>query len=105
MNWRTPVAKFVFGMGAVLLHVKTYQPMYELSWRGKGEDEDPAFVSVGKSWQSIDWSWDLLELSERLDPRHWEHWALDHADCELECPPCGWCGGVTCYRDVVGDEP
>lgn len=26
---------------------------------------------------------------------------INRADADSKC---GWCGGVTCYRDVVGDE-
>jgi hypothetical protein len=111
VNWRTPTARAVYWVGGLLTKIKTYQQTYSYEF-----DEDAGyarFPEAGRRWTPIGFAFTVLDWSERLDPRHWEHWALDHSDCELEvgpvgsgspCSQCGWCGGVTCYRDAVGGE-
>lgn len=108
MNWelsarsRRRLARAAYRVGGWLVHVKTYQREYKLA-PPTGPDQDLVFIPVGRSWQSIGWAWDLLEQSERLDPEHWEHWAVDHSAPPVDgtvCPRCPVCGGGTC-----GDGP
>jgi len=81
---RTAIARAVFRCAGWLSCVKTWQRTYELA------DNPRGFRCVGRRWLSCAASIRLLGLSERIDPRHWEHWALVHDDCEsVSCPDCG----------------
>ena len=86
---RTTAAKAIFWCAGQLSHVKTWQRTYE--WVS---DRPITFRPTGRIWSSCTASHRLMELSERIDLRHWEHWALVHDECDAR--PCQGCGGCRC---------
>lgn len=89
---RTMAAKTAFFLGGVLSHVNTRQRTYLMNW--DGPHANPEFTRDGWRWQSCSASMSLLKLSERIDPGHWDHWAINHEDCPSV--PCPRCGGQLC---------
>lgn len=91
---RRAIARKIFRCAGWLSYVKTWQRTYDVL------SENPyKFRRVGRTWLSCTASIKLLELSERLDPHHWEHWALVHDECHpISCLDCG---GQRC----PGDHP
>jgi hypothetical protein len=94
-SWRTTAAKTVFILGGLLSRVQTYQRVYAMNW--DGPKTKPEFTPAGRRWLSCSASMKLMHLSERIDPGHWEHWALSHEDCPAI--PCPRCGGQLCPDD------
>jgi hypothetical protein len=93
---RTLAAKVVFVLGGLLSRVKTYQRVYSMNW--EDPEDRPEFTPAGRRWISSRLSMQLLHLSEKIDPGHWEHWALDHEDCPSDVR-CSRCGGQLCPDD------
>lgn len=90
---RTRTAKAVYWLAGKLSRIKTERMTYKLV------SCDPVeFEPAGKSKGSCKLSMDLLVWSQHLDWDHWDHWALQHADCEGErCPRCG---GIICETET-----
>lgn len=86
---RTIIAKAVLWCASQLSRMKTWQRTYE--WVA---DRPVTFRPAGRIWSSCVASHRLMELSARIDPRHWEHWALVHDECQAS--PCHACGGCRC---------
>lgn len=95
-TFRTPAAKVIFVLGGLLSRVKTYQRVYSMNW--DDPTDKPEFTPAGRRWISTHISMKLLRVSEEIDPGHWEHWALDHADCPSDVR-CSNCGGQLCPDD------
>lgn len=86
---RTRAAMLVYWAAGVLSRVRTWQRVYEVA------THEPLTVRrLPRRWASCATSTRLLVLSTRLDPTHWDHWALQHNDCEPR--PCTVCGGHIC---------
>lgn len=104
MNWRTPLAKAVYWIGGQLTRIKCYQHTYSID-PIRVDESDPdgiAWITLPREWHSFGFAFTVLDWSEAIDPKHWEHWVFVHDDCDpdAECPKCEWCGGTACYRDV-----
>lgn len=94
----TKLAKGAYWLTGELSRIKTYQRVYEAA--------DPRMFSAepgealpelkmrkaGRIWLPCTLSLKLLMLSENLDRKHWEHWALEHSLCPAGLP-CHDCGG------------
>jgi hypothetical protein len=96
---RRPLAKAAYRLGGHAAKIKRPMRIYALDLDNMPSDEEGAFNATfaGWRWMSINTCWRLMELSERLDPQHWEHWALVHnEDCCVLPAPCPECGGTTC---------
>ena len=91
---RTAWAKRLYWLSGTLSHVKTYQRYWVL------RTDDMKTNPGGWHWFHCRLSTRLLEWSLDLDPKHWDHWALAHADCEglLHCAECG---GSIHAEDVI----
>jgi hypothetical protein len=57
----------------------------------------PVFERQPRRWESCRTTWRLVDLSQDIDPRHWDHWALQHNDCDPM--PCLECGGEICRSE------
>jgi hypothetical protein len=88
-NSRTLLAKAAFWAAGLLWYLKTPQRMYALDLAA-GE-----FRPAGWRWGPCSVAVALLVWSEHLDPKHWDHWALQHRACESP-KPCAVCGGCAC---------
>lgn len=66
------IAKWLYVLAGCLMQVKTPQRTY--SWRGPDEH---GFDFAGWHWLPSVTGLRLLEMSESMDPEHWDHWALD----------------------------
>jgi len=97
---RIKMAKVVFCLAGWLTLVKTYQRTYE--WMGvpSTDDDDNViwenkeFEYNGRVWLPCHLSIVLLERAERIDPVHFDHWALKHIPGDV-CAGglCQTCGG------------
>lgn len=108
---RTRTARFVYCLAGWLMAIKTPQRIYE--WHGEPDldDEDAIWVNQGFTFEGFMWmpcqrAYKLIELSERIDPVHWKHWALDHisAGCPgMECPECHGHICTSAYSSLNGE--
>lgn len=89
MTPRIRLAKAVMWCAGVLSYIKTPHRVHRLVSTDPFETE-PA----GLRWLSCELSMSLHKLSARIDPWHWDHWALVHDDCSPR--PCPDCGGGVC---------
>lgn len=66
------IAKLLYGLSGHAMRIKTPQRTFE--WKGPDRD---GFTFAG--WHRLPsvTGVRLLELSESMDPEHWDHWALD----------------------------
>lgn len=94
----TRLAKISYWLAGELTRIKTKQQTW--SWENPQEmfESDPnkplpemKMVKAGRVWLPCRFSLILLGLSEDLDYKHWDHWALEHRLCEdgHTCPDCG----------------
>jgi hypothetical protein len=87
--FRRRVAKRLFHLSTKLEWLKTPSRTYE--WN-ENLDEP--------GWKFAGWTMlpqpaiHLMERSWNLDPGHWDHWAVDHDECEPAY--CAVCGGCFC---------
>lgn len=95
----TRLAKAAYWAAGELSRVKTYQRIYE--WKNPQEFQEAVFGEalpeldmqpVGRIWLPCRLSMKLLGLSQDLDHKHWDHWALEHRLCE-DGQNCNDCGG------------
>lgn len=101
MNVRRWLARALFYAGGYITRIKVPARTYHLEW--DDVDDEPIFTPLERRWMPNSWGLDLAMYAERLDPQHWEHWALVHS--EVDCTNfrrCQECGGAVC--DQV-DEP
>lgn len=76
---------------------------YKLRDGTNGQITEDMFERLpGWRWSSIQLTWKLLDLSGRLDRKHWEHWALDHTRHAGHY--CVECRGVVCDIPQTEDE-
>lgn len=97
---RVKTAKVIFCLAGWLAPIKTYQRTFE--WMGVpdlNDDqnviwENDEFMYVGRAWLPCHLSFVLLERARRVDPTHFDHWALEHVPGDV-CAgnPCLTCGG------------
>lgn len=107
MNRRTTVAKVAYWLAGELRRVKTYQRFYEFKTFPPEGDKLPELEHVGRHWFRCQWSVNLLLWSMHHDPEHWDHWALQHDECEHRgrTPvPCPECEGTICPWDQGNEE-
>lgn len=98
---RRRLAKAVFALGGKLQRIKTWHRLYRFDWPDKSSK--PTFTRIKGGWLPWQLSTKMRVVwSERLDPHHWEHWALVHEDCR-DGDPCPVCGGW--IDPEVPDEP
>lgn len=90
------LGKLLYRVAGWLTKIKVPKRSYELVNAGKIMDEPPQFVALERTWQPISLSWKFLTWSERVNPQHWDHWALDHSDCNVG--KCSECGGDICNQ-------
>ena len=94
----TRLAKFVYWLSGKISRIKSYRMSYRLAnedeWLAAEGDMEMMFQPAGRHWTPIRLTWKLLEWSERLDTKHFEHWALNHENCAQG--PCDDCGGLLC---------
>lgn len=83
------LARLVYGTGGLMSRVKTPRMTYK--WE-PDKPFDRALSRAGRVWLPCKTSIRLIRLSVRLDPDHWDHWALDHDEC-VSGYGCGVCGG------------
>lgn len=108
MNWRTPLAKAVYRIGGYVLRIKVMRPEYETRVLENAElGRRPVFVQVGRSRQPLRLGVDLtFHWAYRIDPQHWEHWAVDAHDDHVAVV-CATCGGrshcFSCDPDLDED--
>ncbi len=72
----TLVAKALYAVGGLLSRIQVPTRMYE--W----DPETGEFTRL--AWQWFSWSVGYriaLDWSPEWDHKHWDHWALDHANC------------------------
>lgn len=91
-RWQRQRAKFWFRISGWLSHIKTPQRYLRLDSNG---------VVLQERWEHglpghLHWAWGSCELglkilgwSIRLDPYHWDHWALEYGPNVTDCPECG----------------
>jgi hypothetical protein len=102
MIQNTRLAKICYWLAGELSRVKTWQQTYTWENCDKFFEHDPEtdgpelpeldMKKAGRLWLPCRLSMRLLGLSEDLDYKHWEHWALEHSLCD-EGLPCHDCGG------------
>lgn len=83
---RTLIAKAVFKASGMLGKIRYPQTVYTRD-RSAGVS-----TPAGKQKLPHPWTYKLLFLSGRIDPEHWEHWALNHDD-DPNAYPCDGCHG------------
>jgi hypothetical protein len=92
----TRLAKIAYWLAGEFFQIKTYRQTYKFEnddWlTALPGDKLPEMktVKAGRMWLPCALSTKFLVLSERLDPKHWDHWALEHSLCEegLRCHDC-----------------
>lgn len=89
---RVKLAKVAYCLSGWLMPIKTYRRTYE--WTGSFDEDVSSssddFSYAGRAWLPCTTSLRLLELAERLDTVHFNHWAINHANClGTECATCG----------------
>lgn len=101
----TRLAKAVFWLAGWASKVRTPRTTYRVV------SFDPFVTerSKNRTWLPSQTSVRLLRLSWRIDPQHWDHWALNHSDC-TNTTTCPDCRGHICPRDEfdthqLGREP
>lgn len=92
----TLLAKGAYWLAGQLSRIKTSQMTWE--WVNPEEvfatpDDEPLpefdMREAGKMKLPHPWGLKLLSLSQRLDEKHWDHWALEHSLCEgTVCASC-----------------
>lgn len=92
---RTRLAKTVYWLSGQCSRIRTWQRYYEMPVGAPLDDLRPA----GRHWTSTSLTWKLLALSTRLDPQHFDHWALVHDHCATL--PCRDCGGRIDQRSTA----
>lgn len=86
------VAALAGFMGRFWTPQRTYEIANEEEFlRGGDTPSEIVFKFAGWRMLPCRLSTKLLELSMRLDPEHWDHWALSHCTCDdtKVCPDCG----------------
>jgi hypothetical protein len=92
MTTRTRVARAVFWLSGKLTRIKTPQRFYRIiSINEDAVGDEPFMVTrrTKRRWHSCRTSTRLMSLSLRIDPLHWDHWALVHDTCAGERCSCG----------------
>lgn len=99
MNLKRRTAKNLYWVSGQLCRIKTYSKMYE--WVVTDDDDvtDLNFRYIGRKWISWHFSFTVMRWSERLDPKHWDHWALVH-DETCEWCTCAVCSGTICIQEA-----
>lgn len=99
---RTEVAKGVFWLAGKTRHIKTWQREYRFvkSWK-----RPRPFEPMERRWGTWSGSVWLLELAERIDPEHFDHWAFKYDHCQGErCRRCASCGGFYEIDEKLADK-
>lgn len=95
----TRLAKAVYWLSGKVSRIKSYRMTYRLAnedeWLAAEGNMEMMFQPAGRAWGSIKLTWALLELSNRWDKEHFDHWALVHTGaCSSE--ECSECHGMIC---------
>lgn len=102
----TKLAKAVYWLSGQVSRIKTYRMTYRLAneeeWLAADGDMEMMFQPAGRMWSSIKLTWTLLELANRWDKQHFDHWALKHNLCESHF--CTECKGFVCAALEDDDE-
>jgi hypothetical protein len=95
----TRLAKIAYWLSGQLTRIKTNQMTYEWvnpqEWMDSIAGEELPELDMrpaGKSKLPCRLSMKMLQWSDDLDYKHWDHWALDHTNCN-EGYTCTQCGG------------
>jgi hypothetical protein len=100
VNARTRLAKAVFWLSGQLARIRTPQLTHRFIW--DSPDAAPRLGDAQRRWLPCRMSLRLMDLSTRIDPVHWDHWAGVHPGCDGE--PCTGCGGVDCPHQEWDEE-
>lgn len=99
MIQNTKLAKFVYFLSGELTRIKTYRQTWtwenpEVFMEAEAGEALPELDmrKAGRIWMPCRLSMTLLVLSNNLDVKHWDHWALEHMNCE-DGQICNDCGG------------
>lgn len=90
----TKLAKSVYWLSGKVSRIKSYRMTYRLTneeeWLAAEGDMEMMFQPAGRMWMPIQLTWKLLNLANRWDKKHFDHWALKHtgACSSEECPEC-----------------
>lgn len=83
---RTRLAQAVYGTGGFLFaHLRWYSHLYELPHG----DDPAAIIRLPRRWMPAGWPVLLYDISEKIDPVHWSHWAYVPQGETVGCT----CGG------------
>jgi len=103
MKTRTRVAKLIYGLGGLLSCIRTPQRTYEWTYDGDENEADVDeatwvvshhFEYVGVAMLPSRVGIRLIELANRVDEEHFNHWALEHLPNDhCEGGRCESCGG------------
>jgi hypothetical protein len=97
---RRSVAKALYVVGGYLSRVRTPRRTRRLV--GYDQENHRLITEPGAwRWSPCRTSMRMLKLSMRLDWDHWDHWALQHRECNPE--PCRECGGCKCEPTIDPD--
>lgn len=89
---RRELARAVFRLSMLVSRIQYPSRTFVIKDMPEGSDGIEFEPSGHRSWAPIRLTWRLFELSQRLDPYHWEHWALVHDD-DPSARACLACGG------------
>lgn len=94
---RTRIAQKIYWVSGKLSKIKTPRRTYRvvsIDPEAKNPDDIMVTEPAEVRWMSCHTSMRLLELSAKIDPHHWDHWALVHDRCGPT--PCAQCHGCNC---------
>lgn len=93
MNSATRAAMAMAWTGGKLSRVRTYQRTFKMS----GTFD---MVPAERRWAPCRMSYTIgVRWPMRIDPVHWDHWALSHGPACGDTWPCRDCGGTVCPRE------
>lgn len=103
----TRLAKVVYWLSGMASYIKWPTKLYEIN--DVTDDLDNMFTRVvGRSWMSCSLTWRMLGWAQSLDRKHFDHWALDHSDCQtfyhLDLYFCPDCKSSYCESKFSDDE-
>lgn len=98
----TLLAKAAYRLAGYLMVIKTPRKTFSLEFTGEGDDIDFVSTPAGRMWLPCQTGVKMLQLSQKLDHNHWDHWALEHNDCGWLY--CNECHGRICGPLLDGDE-
>ncbi len=84
----TKLAKAVYWLSGQVSRIRTPQRRWGMN--PNSDDMTNMFTRLpGLTWSSCRWTWKILGWAQRLDRKHFDHWALDHeGHANTPCPDC-----------------